>query len=118
MAALFTADIENRGLVLDPRTKLFVMITLVVFALGGTGSDISAVRYGTIAVSILPVLLLMTARQYKKATVFGILYAMIKSAETFLVPNITGVALSIIGCLLCSVSSQRYWKNSRLSTQR
>lgn len=102
MAALFTADIENRGLVLDPRTKLFVMITLVIFALGGTGSDISAVRYGTIAVSILPVLLLMTARQYKKATVFGILYALIKSAETFLVPNITGVALSIIGlcCLI------------------
>ena len=102
MAALFTADIENRGLVLDPRTKLFVMITLVIFALGGTGSDISAVRYGTIAVSILPVLLLMTARQYKKATVFGILYVLIKSAETFLVPNITGVALSIIGlcCLI------------------
>lgn len=102
MAALFTADIENRGLVLDPRTKLFVMITLVIFALGGTGSDISAVRYGIIAVSILPVLLLMTARQYKKATVFGILYVLIKSAETFLVPNITGAALSIIGlcCLI------------------
>jgi energy-coupling factor transport system permease protein len=102
MAALFTADIENRGLVLDPRTKLFVMITLVIFSLGGTGSDIAVVRYGTIAVSILPVLLLMTARQYKKATVFGILYALIKSAETFLVPNITGVALSIIGlcCLI------------------
>lgn len=31
MAGLFTADIENRGLVLDPRTKLAVMITLVVF---------------------------------------------------------------------------------------
>lgn len=39
MAGLFTADIENRGLVLDPRTKLFVMITLVVFALGGTGCN-------------------------------------------------------------------------------
>ena len=102
MAALFTADIENRGLVLDPRTKLFEMISLVIFALGGTGSDIAAVRYGTIAVSILPVLLLMTARQYKKATVFGILYVLIKSAETFLVPNITGAALSIIGlcCLI------------------
>ena len=57
MAGLFTADIENRGLVLDPRTKLFVMITLVVFALGGTGSDIAAVRYGTTAVSILPLIL-------------------------------------------------------------
>lgn len=43
---MFTADIKNRGLVLDPRTKLAVMLTLVVFALGGTGSDIQAVRIG------------------------------------------------------------------------
>ena len=102
MAGLFTADIENRGLVLDPRTKLLVMITLVVFALGGTGSDIAAVRYGTTAVSILPLILLMTAKQYKKAAVFGLLYASIKSAEVFLVPHITGAALSIIGlcCLI------------------
>lgn len=67
MAGLFTADIENRGLVLDPRTKLFVMITLVIFALCGTGSDIAAVRYGMIAVSVLPIILLITARQYKKS---------------------------------------------------
>ncbi len=101
MAGLFTADIENRGLVLDPRTKLFVMITLVIFALGGTGSHISAVRYGTTAVSIMPVILLVTAKQYKKAAVFGILYALIKTAEILLVPDMKGAALSIIG--LCSL---------------
>ncbi|MBP0987869.1 MAG: energy-coupling factor transporter transmembrane protein EcfT [Oscillospiraceae bacterium] len=102
MAALFTADIENRGLVLDPRTKLFVMITLVIFALGGAGSDIAAVRFGTAAVSILPVILLVTARQYKKAAASGILYVLIKAAEICLVPNIKGAALSIIGlcCLI------------------
>lgn len=99
---MFTADIENRGLVLDPRTKLIVMITLVVFALGGTGSDIAAVRYGTTAVSILPLILLMTAKQYRKAVVLGILYALIKSAEIFIVPNITGAVLSVIG-LCCMI---------------
>ena len=81
MAGLFTADIENRGLVLDPRTKMIVMITLVVFALGGTGSNIAAVRYGTVAVSILPLILLMTAKQYKKAAVFGLIFALVKCAE-------------------------------------
>ena len=102
MAGLFTADIENRGLVLDPRTKLFVMIALVVFVLGGTGSDIETVRYGTIAVSILPPILLMTAKQYRKAAVFGMIFALVKCAELYLVPNITGAALSIIGlcCLI------------------
>ena len=97
MAGLFTADIENRGLVLDPRTKLFVIITLVIFALGGTGSDIAAVRYGTAAVSILPVVLLLTAKQYGKAAVFGILFAAVKAAELLLLPRTTGAALSILG---------------------
>ena len=97
MAGLFTADIENRGLVLDPRTKLFVMLTLVVFALGGTGSDITAVRVGTILVSILPVVLLVTARELKKAVIFGLLYALCKSAELFLVPELSGAALSVSG---------------------
>lgn len=102
MAGLFTADIENRGLVLDPRTKLAVMITLVVFALGGAGSDIQAVRLATIAVSALPVVLLATARQWKKAAVFGLLYAVLKSAELLLVPQLSGAALSIVGlcCLI------------------
>ena len=102
MAGLFTADIENRGLVLDPRTKLFVIITLVIFALGGTGSDIAAVRYGTAAVSILPAVLLLTAKRYGKAAVFGILFAAVKAAELLLLPRTTGAALSILG-ICCMV---------------
>ena len=102
MAGLFTADIENRGLVLDPRTKLFVIITLVIFALSGTGSDIAAVRYGTAAVSILPAVLLLTAKQYGKAAVFGILFAAVKAAELLLLPRTTGAALSILG-ICCMV---------------
>lgn len=97
MAGLFTADIENRGLVLDPRTKLAVMITLVVFALGGTGSDIRTVRYGTIIISFLPILLLLTAKQYKKAVMFGLLYGLVKAVEIFFVPNASGTALSLVG---------------------
>ena len=62
-AVMFTADIENRGLVLDPHTKLAVMFTLVVFALGGTGSNTIAVRIGTVVLSALPIILLFTAKQ-------------------------------------------------------
>ncbi|MBR2284123.1 MAG: energy-coupling factor transporter transmembrane protein EcfT [Ruminococcus sp.] len=97
MAGLFTADVENRGLVLDPRTKIAVMLTLVVFALGGTGSDTAAVRAGTVAVSILPMLLLAAARQPGRAAVFTAVYAVMKAAELLLVPKTTGAALSILG---------------------
>ena len=97
MAGLFTADVENRGLVLDPRTKLFIMITLVVFALGGAGSDTAAVRWGTVAVSAMPMVLLLTAGSYKTAAVSGGLYALVKAAELCLVPHMTGAALSVCG---------------------
>lgn len=99
---MFTADIENRGLVLDPRTKLAVMITLVVFALGGTGSDIKAVQIGTVVLSVLPIVLLCTAKQWKKAAVFGVAYAALKAAELLLIPELTGIALSILG-LCCMI---------------
>ena len=102
MAGLFTADIENRGLVLDPRTKLALMITLVIFALGGTGSDIAAVRYGTVIISVLPIVLLLTAKQYKKAAIFGLLYALVKAVELFFLPLASGAALSLIG-LCCMI---------------
>ncbi|MBQ6039260.1 MAG: energy-coupling factor transporter transmembrane protein EcfT [Oscillospiraceae bacterium] len=99
---MFTADIENRGLVLDPRTKLAVMLTLVVFALGGTGSGIIAVRIGTVVISILPTVLLLTAKQWKKAFLSGLIYAGIKTAEILLIPTLTGAALSVLG-LCCMI---------------
>ena len=99
---MFTADIENRGLVLDPRTKLAVMFTLVVFALGGTGSNTIAVRIGTVVLSALPIVLLFTAKQWNKAVLFGVIYAVIKAAEVMLIPNMTGIALSVLG-LCCMI---------------
>ncbi|MBQ5316766.1 MAG: energy-coupling factor transporter transmembrane protein EcfT [Oscillospiraceae bacterium] len=102
MTGLFTADVENRGLVLDPRTKLFVMITLVVFALGNTGSDIAAVKYATVVLCLLPVILLCTARQYKRAALSGLVYTLMKTVEMFCMPHMTGMILSLIGlcCLI------------------
>ena len=102
MNGLFSADIENRGLVLDPRTKLAVTLTLVIFALGNAGSNITAVRYGTIALCFLPIVLLVTAKQYRKAVIAGGLYMLIKAAEILLVPQLKGPALSMIG-VICLV---------------
>ena len=102
MNGLFSADIENRGLVLDPRTKLAVTLTLVIFALGNAGSNITAVRYGTIALCFLPIVLLVTAKQYRKAAIAGGLYMLIKAAEILLVPQLKGPALSMIG-VICLV---------------
>ena len=36
---LLQADVENRGIVLDPRTKMVVLMTIAIFVLGGAGGD-------------------------------------------------------------------------------
>jgi energy-coupling factor transport system permease protein len=95
MKGMFSTDIENRGLVLDPRTKLTVMIALVVFSLGGAGSGFYCVRAAVIALCLLPTVLLFTARRYKKALLLAALFVLVKSAEIWLVPQFTGAALSI-----------------------
>ncbi len=99
MTGLFSADTDNRGLVLDPRTKLAVMLSLVVFTLGGTGSHIQMVRYAAVCLSVVPFALYATAKRYTKALVLLCLFALVKSAETWLVPRLSGVPLSITSVL-------------------
>lgn len=99
MTGLFSSDTQNRGLVLDPRTKLAVMLSLVVFTLGGTGGSIQAVRYGVICLSIVPFALHAAAKRYAKAAVLLCLFALVKSAETWLVPQLSGAVLSVTSVL-------------------
>ena len=32
-------DVEKRGVVFDPRTKMLILITLAIFVLGGSGGE-------------------------------------------------------------------------------
>ena len=85
MTGLFTADLNSRGPVLDPRTKLAVMLSLVVFALGGVGSEIQAVRYASVGLSILPFVLTAVSGKRKKAALLLCFYAIVKAAEILLI---------------------------------
>lgn len=102
MTGLFTADLNSRGPVLDPRTKLAVMLSLVVFALGGVGSEIQAVRYASVGLSILPFVLTAVSGKHKKAALLLCFYAIVKAAEIMLVPQLSGFLLSAVSviCML------------------
>lgn len=66
------ADVEHRGLVLDPRTKLLLLITMTVFVLGGAGNrQMSLLPY---VLSLLPVVLLLSAKRYKVALISTAFY--------------------------------------------
>lgn len=99
MIELITADTENRGLVLDPRTKLFLMISIVTFCLGGVCSDMRPVRIVTVALGFVPVIMLFTIRKWVRALVSGSLYLLFIMLEYFILPNIHGawhIPLAII----------------------
>lgn len=90
----FQADIENRGIVLDPRTKLLLLLAMSVFVLGGLGGE----RF-SIAVHILcaaPLLLLLTAKKIKAAVLYTGLYSVMYGAVYFLMPGASGIVYFLI----------------------
>ena len=55
---------EARRGFLDPRTKLALVLLLAVFVMGGLGGD--ALRPVKTALSVLPFLLLLVQREWKR----------------------------------------------------
>ena len=91
---------QKRGLVLDPRTKLFLLLTMAVFGLGGAGG--SAVDVVLPFVLLLPYPLLLMAGKWKWA-LFGVIAYV--GSDLFLLyvsPYIGGV-LSYITLGSCAI---------------
>lgn len=100
MNGLFQANIEDRGILLDPRTKLFALLTIVVFVLGGMGT--LAPEWLNVLISITPLVFLCSAKQWGKALGYGTFYA---AADLFLLHgtgsvNGAGKYLLIMLCTL------------------
>lgn len=99
MNGLLQADESRRGLVLDPRTKLFIMLTVVVFVVGGFGSLSSK---AVVALAIFPLVLLVLSGEWKKVLIYGLVFAL---AEAYLyfgtkyVPSSVGVIL-VMTCVI------------------
>lgn len=60
---LLASQKSNSGIILDPRTKLAVLITIAVFILGGSYEGI--MQYYIIVLAAIPLLLLLAAKNGK-----------------------------------------------------
>ena len=65
---LLASQKNNSGILLDPRTKLAVLITIAVFVLGGSYEGI--MQYYIIVLAAIPLLLLSAARKWKDAVLY------------------------------------------------
>ena len=93
-SGLLQASIEDRRLVLDPRTKLFMLITMAIFVLGGTASDI--MPFAAPVLCAMPVCYLFIDRQYYALTTYVILYGSLYFINGWIVPGLTGSAHYIL----------------------
>lgn len=82
----FYAGSKKRGSFLDPRTKLFVMFTEVVFVTGGAGM---LPGWLTCALAVFPLVLLLIEREWKKAVICGVIFALAQSYVSFFLGKIS-----------------------------
>ena len=99
---LLASQKNNSGILLDPRTKLAVLITIAVFILGGSYEGI--MQYYIIVLAAIPLLLLSAARKWKGAVLYILIFGGSLCLEMFGLSRLTGVAnyiaVAIVGILL------------------
>ena len=99
---LLASQKNNSGILLDPRTKLAVLITIAVFILGGSYEGI--MQYYIIVLAAIPLLLLSSARKWKSTVLYILIFGGSLCLEMFGLSRLTGVAnyiaVAIVGILL------------------
>ena len=99
---LLASQKNNSGILLDPRTKLAILITIAVFILGGSYEGI--MQYYIIVLAAIPLLLLSAARKWKGAVLYILIFGGSLCLEMFGLSRLTGVAnyiaVAVVGILL------------------
>ena len=99
---LLASQKNNSGILLDPRTKLAVLITIAVFILGGSYEGI--MQYYIIVLAAIPLLLLSAARKWKGAFLYILIFGGSLCLEMFGLSRLTGaanyIAVAAVGILL------------------
>lgn len=94
---------EKRGLRLDPRTKLLMMVTVVTLMFS-TGND-GVMNIIKPVLSVLPVILLLTLGRYKTAAKYVVLYAVCFALERVAIYYISGLP-SFLLMAVCSIMTR------------
>lgn len=70
---ILQASVTNRGIVLDPRTKILLLVTMAVFVLGYMGGE--NLQILTPIFCALPAIFLLSAKKIKPAILYIVLYS-------------------------------------------
>ncbi len=89
MNGILQTNSKSKGLVLDPRTKLLMLITMSTIVLGGITSE----RLGFLSPCFcaLPLILFLSARKIKSALVYTLVYGAAYTLFILASPHLSGV---------------------------
>lgn len=80
---------RNSVIPIDPRTKIFLTLTVSTITMaGGTGGIMNIIRPCLVA---LPIILLLLSKRFKAAARFSITYIVLYILELMVIPMLTGV---------------------------
>lgn len=80
----------HAGLRLDPRTKLYIMLSINIVMVGGGGAGGIGVYIGPVLAAV-PFLLLLAGRKRKAALIYAVFYIAAWLAVTFLIESTGGI---------------------------
>lgn len=100
---ILQSDVEKRGVVFDPRTKMLILITLAIFVLGGSGGE-KVDRIGPF-LCMIPFVLMILARKWKKAFTYLVLYLASYISFMYLGVKTTGI-VNFILLAVCGIFSR------------
>ena len=89
VSTILQARIQNRGLILDPRTKMLLLVTMSVFVLGYAGGEEMAFLMPFFCA--LPAAALLSAKKWKTALLYGVLYGLSFAAGSYWIQSIHGL---------------------------
>lgn len=81
---VLSSQIENKGIRLDPRTKLFLLITISILVVGGEVSGIMIIIKPLTALP--PFLLLLTIGKWRQSICFTFLFTVLFLCELLILP--------------------------------
>ena len=86
--SILQSDINARGLTLDPRTKLLLLVTMTIFVLGGAGN--AKLWFFSPVLCLMPFFLLLLNRRVKMAVGSLLIYVPAYLTALFIIRHATG----------------------------
>ena len=90
---MLRADTENRGIVLDPRTKLLLLVTMAFFVLGGMASNFALLSP---CLCLAPFILLLSCKKFCSAALYAVIYGAAYMINILFADKLSGLPYFLI----------------------